>query len=316
MILPTKRFFGLCFLALLGASGVAVVENKPVLELAVARKMITPYRTSDLNQYNFYHVKPVRFEAVGEGGVNIKAIFVPSTTGTSKGTVLILHGLHGCKDHMVWLADYLSKRGFNCIAYDSRAHGESGGEFCTFGYLEKNDVSHVIDAALSRFGNIAPFGIVGVSMGAAVALQSLPIEHRLSCAVVCCPFARLGEMAERQLGTLSKLGLASSRGRIIHDAENLSGFTVSEVSPLEAATRVQVPVLVIHGDHDRGIPYTDGKSIYDNIPAAGKKWFLAKGAGHDDILKMDASWGKEVYANLAELLNAHMAKRFELSSAK
>jgi hypothetical protein len=31
------------------------------------------------------------------------------------------------------------------IAYDSRAHGESGGDACTYGFFEKEDLRRVLD---------------------------------------------------------------------------------------------------------------------------------------------------------------------------
>jgi pimeloyl-ACP methyl ester carboxylesterase len=47
------------------------------------------------------------------------------------------------------------------IAYDSRRHGESGGDVCTYGYYEKEDLRRVIDA-LER----GPVVLMGTSLGA------------------------------------------------------------------------------------------------------------------------------------------------------
>ena len=55
------------------------------------------------------------------------------------------------------------------VAYDSRGHGESGGAFCTYGFLEKRDLRRVIDIMPPR-----PVVLIGASLGGAVALGPRP----------------------------------------------------------------------------------------------------------------------------------------------
>jgi pimeloyl-ACP methyl ester carboxylesterase len=55
---------------------------------------------------------------------------------------------------------------FDVLAYDSRAHGESGGNACTYGYYEKRDLSRAIDLI-----GLRPVVALGISLGAAVALH-------------------------------------------------------------------------------------------------------------------------------------------------
>ena len=58
-------------------------------------------------------------------------------------------------------------RRFDVIAYDSRAHGDSGGDACTYGYFEKEDLRRVLDTVPP-----GPVVLIGTSLGAAVALQA------------------------------------------------------------------------------------------------------------------------------------------------
>ena len=37
--------------------------------------------------------------------------------------------------------DRFQRRGVDVVAFDSRAHGESDGEMCTYGYWEKRDLA-------------------------------------------------------------------------------------------------------------------------------------------------------------------------------
>src|SRR5215213_9934913 len=84
-----------------------------------------------------------------------------------RGLVVYLHGVGDNRGSSAWLARHLTERGFDVLAYDSRAHGESGGEACSYGFHEKRDLGRVIDRL-----DAAPVILLGHSMGAAVALQA------------------------------------------------------------------------------------------------------------------------------------------------
>ena len=43
------------------------------------------------------------------------------------------------------LSTFLSENGFNSVALDLRAHGESEGQLCSFGVNEKKDIQKLID---------------------------------------------------------------------------------------------------------------------------------------------------------------------------
>src|SRR5262249_47330089 len=85
------------------------------------------------------------------------------TPAARGGTILYLHGIadnRGSSTSVI--ARYLSL-GYDVIAYDSRAHGGSTGEFCTYGYYEKDDLRRVIDGTGG-----GPVVLIGTSLGAAV----------------------------------------------------------------------------------------------------------------------------------------------------
>ncbi len=54
-----------------------------------------------------------------------------------KGTIILLHGIGDCKEHFYAFSKRLSDIHFNSVLIDSRAHGQSEGEYCTFGFKEK-----------------------------------------------------------------------------------------------------------------------------------------------------------------------------------
>ena len=67
-------------------------------------------------------------------------------TATRRGTLIYLHGVADNRAGAAGVAARFTPRGFDVVAYDSRAHGASAGDVCTYGYYEKRDLSRVIDA--------------------------------------------------------------------------------------------------------------------------------------------------------------------------
>src|SRR5687767_12329267 len=77
------------------------------------------------------------------------------------GTIVYLHGIADNRSSAEGAVRRFLPRGFDAIAYDSRAHGDSTGEACTYGFFEKLDLRRVLDSV--RPG---PIVIVGTSLGA------------------------------------------------------------------------------------------------------------------------------------------------------
>lgn len=66
------------------------------------------------------------------------------------GTIILLHGISDCKEHFYGFCRFLVDLHFNAVLIDLRAHGKSEGEFCTFGYFEKEDVHRLTDVESCR----------------------------------------------------------------------------------------------------------------------------------------------------------------------
>ena len=64
-----------------------------------------------------------------------------------RGTIVYLHGVADNRGSSSSIVDHFVPRGFDVVAYDSRAHGESEGDACTYGYYEKVDLSRVLDGS-------------------------------------------------------------------------------------------------------------------------------------------------------------------------
>lgn len=215
--------------------------------------------------------------------------------GETRGTVVMLHGRSGIKEDCFPVAERFVAAGFSCLVYDARAHGESEGDFATFGVRETGDLSRVLDAAEARYGreSLEPWLGFGVSQGAAVLVQALSGESRLRTGVAVAPFSQLEPILERAVAnrisprmppilTWSVMTLGSWRG----------GFDAREVNPVVAAAKIEVPLMVVHGEEDGVIPWEQGRAVFDALPEGGHRWRVVPGGRHGNVL---AVGGDELY---------------------
>lgn len=112
-----------------------------------------------------------------------------AASGASRGTVIYLHGIADDRGSAQGVVKRFVPLGFDVVAYDSRGHGQSSGERCTYGYFEKHDLKRVI-AGLD--GDII---LVGHSLGAAVALQTASFEPRIRAIVAASTYSDLRSIA-------------------------------------------------------------------------------------------------------------------------
>lgn len=194
--------------------------------------------------------------------------------GRRAGTLIYLHGVSDNRQSAVGIAGRLVPLGFDVVAYDSRAHGESGGEICTYGFYEKRDLSLVI-AALP-----GPIAVVGQSLGAAVALQAAPLTPRLAAIVAAETFSDLRTVARERA---PRLLLPHIVARALALAERRGGFHVDSVSPVGAAAQTTTPVLLVHGAADVETTADHSERVYAALRGE-KRLILVRGAGHNQSL--------------------------------
>jgi alpha-beta hydrolase superfamily lysophospholipase len=225
------------------------------------------------------------FTVVVDDSIGLDTWFLPSRSDSVYGTILLLHGIGGVKEHMLGSAARLASQGFNILLYDSRAHGHSSGRYCTYGYYEKYDVSKVIDEASRRFGTLGPFAVCGSSFGGAVALQAMTVEPRIVCGVVESTFAALDDIVFEYQQRMLHIPFRFVAHEALERACDLAHFDAGAVQPEQSAAAVQCPVLVFHGDADERIDIRNGRRIFDALASPRKQWLVIHGAGHENLAR-------------------------------
>lgn len=217
-------------------------------------------------------------------GIALSCWFIPRGP-QARGTVIVLHGVSECKIVGLPLAKRLFDSGFNVFLYDSRRHGESGGCVCTYGFYEKLDVSTIINTLEARNDvKLGRIGLMGSSMGAAVAIQVAALDPRVASVVAESGFASLRKVYDEYQKRMTKIPWHYLRNLVIKRSEQIAHFKASLVSPAEAVKQVHVPIFLLHGTADNKIPAAASELVFRNANEPKELW-LIPGAKHNDMVE-------------------------------
>ena len=222
------------------------------------------------------------FTVQASDGVELRGwkVHAPAPNGD---WVLLFHGVSDNRTGTLGYAEFLLRHGYDVVLMDSRAHGASGGGMATYGWKERYDTVAVTDALYST-ESVRHLYALGVSMGAAIALQSAAVEPRIEAVVAEDPFADLREVSYDYGGMHFSplLGRTLLRPATIFGMEAVAkagGFNPDDVSPEKAVAARPFATLLICGTRDRTIPCRHAERIY-NAAKGPKELWVVDGARH------------------------------------
>ena len=195
-------------------------------------------------------------------------------------TLVLLHGVADNRTSWRSAIERFTARGFEVIADDSRAHGASTGDACTYGFFEKRDLHRVLDAVKAQ-----RVVLLGTSLGAAIALQEAAGDPRIRAVVAAETFSDLRTVAAERVPYLPQPIV----DRAFDTAEARASFVADAVSPLRAASHIAAPVLLIHGADDVDTNADHSRRVYTALKGQ-KRLILVPGVGHNHSLSLDWVW--------------------------
>lgn len=200
-----------------------------------------------------------------QDGVRINAWFIPSPG--SRKVLLWFHGNAGNLSNRVDQASILHQElRINVFMVDFREYGRSEGRVTEQGTYQ--DAFAAYDYLLSRT-DLDREGIVvyGQSLGAAVAVE-LAVRRKAAGLILEAPFVSIREMARALFPWFPVGRLLSTRYDLISQVE-----------------RVQTPLLVIHGDRDEVVPYSQGWKVFEAAKPP-KQIYTVQSAGHNNLYRI------------------------------
>lgn len=220
------------------------------------------------------------------------------TVPGARGTVAIFHGHGSKKSSMLEEAAVFSALQYNTLLLDFRAHGGSGGNTCTIGFYEAEDIKLAYDhIAAKGEKNIILFG---ASLGAATITKAI-FDYSLAPAKVILdmPFASLSDAVKGRLKIMNvpvePLGtLLTFWGGTTH------GFWAFNHNPYEYARAIKCPVLLQRGRNDARVTQSETEKIFRNIVSV-KKLVIYENSAHESLCKKEtAKWTNEITSFLQQ----------------
>ena len=242
-----------------------------------------PRYKTNLTPKDFGH-KFEKVTLITSDNLKIAAWFVPSGQKSDK-VIILLHGYPFDKANLLNWAEFLQKD-FNLFFFDFRYFGESEGSMTTVGYHEQRDLKAALDyleqrareqhkKIASASGAPATFdvGLMGFSLGGAVAIITASYDKRVKAVVSDSAFANINLMIDEYYRNLSILRYPLS---ILTNfwARIFVGVNPDEVDPEKAAKNINIPVLLIHGKKDQVIPFESALRIQKSLRSNPKAQFF------------------------------------------
>lgn len=196
------------------------------------------------------------------------------------------HGNSSSKLSMIPRAEMLAAMGYTVLIPDLNAHGETEGQWKTFGYRESQDIQNASLYLRNKLGK-KWIGAIGASLGGASILKASSEGTRFEFIMIEAVFADIRTAARNRLEM--KLGLM---GPLMEPLLTLqlpiwTGVSRKDLRPSEWARGVHCPILVLTGSRDQRARVGESERIFAAIPIQDKVLQVIEGAEHEDLYEFD-----------------------------
>lgn len=169
-------------------------------------------------------------------GVQLAAWYTPPENGA---VILVAHGYGDNRPENIYTL--LARNRYGVLAWDFRAHGESGGDLSTLGYHEQLDVEAALDYVLAQ-KDVEHIGAWGGSMGGASVILTAAKRMEIEAVVADSAFLSLEDVLRSSMPYDFLYPWVAAYG------EYQSGGNIRAVSPMREIGRISPrAVFIIDG---------------------------------------------------------------------
>ena len=218
---------------------------------------------------------------------------------------IVVHGYGGSGKLMSDKSKYFYDMGYNVLIPDLRGHCKSEGDYIGMGWKDRLDIISWINFIIKENPN-AEIVLHGTSMGAATVLmtsgENLP--SNVKAIVTDCAYTSAWDEFSYQLETYLKVP-----SYYILNVTNMvtklkAGYSLKEASALESVKKATVPILFIHGDKDKFVPYSMMDKLYDATSSPKEKLTIDGGEhANSDLVSPFLYW-----LTLEDFLNQYVTQ--------
>ena len=186
----------------------------------------------------------------------------------ARARIVYFHGNGGNLSNWAPILTGIVQRGYSVFALDYRGYGLSTGRPTEQGLYR--DVDAALKVAWPDMQTTPPLIYWGRSLGGAM--------------------ASYGATVRKPDGVIIEAGFPNARAAIRDSPvlNVLALFASYRFPAAEYLNRANVPVLVMHGDRDRIIPFALGRELFEQITAT-KGFIVIPGGDHNDAVAPDAA---------------------------
>ena len=237
----------------------------------------------------------VRFTT--DDGLTLSGWLIPARRET-RAAVVLMHGFSW--NRLPWLAGFvpwLSER-YHVLQFDFRGHGDSEAAAITLGTAERRDVAAAVRLLEGR--GLGPIALMGVSMGAAVAIMAAP-DLPVAAVVADAAYADLHNPIGNRMREL-RFPLPGMGSRLVVLGAALRART-RLLAPIDRVARIAPRgLLLIAPREDRLIDWEQSIRLH---AAAGepRELYVVEGAGHSEAREIG---GAEYERRVLEFLARHL----------
>lgn len=266
MVARLRLAYAMVLLLVLGAGGVTLARRK------FKNAFAPPQRSTEVTPADF----GLEFETVwltSRNSTQLHAWWIP-TIGTAP-VVIVLHGWGGNSSLMLPLASHIHDAGYHAMFIDARNHGRS--EHDTFSSMPRfsEDLDVAIEYVAGR-SDVSTIGVLGHSVGAGAAILSASNGSGIDAVVSVSSFAHPGEVMRDQMNIPRPI-----LRLVLEAVQRTIGYRFDEFAPRARIDKVNVPILLVHGDADEVVPL---RNLYEIAEAHGSaEIVVVPGGGHSDL---------------------------------
>lgn len=205
---------------------------------------------------------------------------------------IVVHGYGGSGKLMSDKSKYFYDMGYNVLIPDLRGHGKSEGDYIGMGWKDRLDIISWINFIINENPN-AEIVLHGTSMGAATVLmtsgENLP--SNVKAIVADCAYTSAWDEFSYQLETYLKVPSSYILNVTNMVTKLKAGYSLKEASALECVKKATVPILFIHGDKDKFVPYSMMDKLYDATNSPKEKLTIEGGEhANSDLVSPFLYW--------------------------
>lgn len=216
--------------------------------------------------------------------------------------VIAVHGYDGHSIKMCGRARNFYDMGFNIIIPDLRGHGQSEGKYIGMGWHDRKDILGWIDY-ITNENNKSEIILYGISMGASTVMMTCGenLKNNVKAAIEDSGYTSVWD----QFSYILKCMFRLPKFPIMHVANIITkiraNYDLKEASSIKQLEKCKIPMLFIHGDKDKFVPFHMLKKVYDSANCE-KDILIIEGAGHCKSNKINP---KLYWSTIGEFLYKH-----------